>query len=114
MVQDGQVVHHFHKKRCINQKDVFSHSKKFWKKRMDKIIYPIGIFGPIMTLPQLTKIWIHKNAAGISAISWIAYTICAVFWLMYGIIHKEKPIIFTYSIWIFLDVIIVFGTFIYG
>lgn len=81
---------------------------------MDRAIYGVGIFGPIMTIPQLTKIWVEKNAAGVSAISWSAYLLTAIFWLIYGIMHEEKPIIFTYSIWILMEAAIVLGTLIYG
>lgn len=81
---------------------------------MDKAIYVVGSFGLIMTIPQVTKIWIEKNASGVSAISWSAYLITAIFWLIYGIMHKEKPIIFTYSAWIVLEVAIVIGIILYG
>lgn len=81
---------------------------------MDKAIYVIGIAGPIMTIPQLTKIWIEKNAVGVSAISWFAYLIIAFFWLIYGVMHKEKPIILTFSVWIILDILIVIGILMYS
>ena len=81
---------------------------------MDKAIYVISIFGPIMTIPQVTKIWIDKNASGIAVISWVTYLITTIFWLIYGIMHKEKPIIFLNIIWIFLQISIIVGTLIYG
>ena len=81
---------------------------------MDKAIFVVGVVGPIMTIPQLVKIWVHQNAVGVSALSWASYLVCAVFWLIYGVLHKEKPIIFTYAIWIVLEVFIVVGTLIYG
>lgn len=81
---------------------------------MDKAIYFVGAFGLIMTIPQLTKIWIGKNASGVSIISWSAYLITATFWLLYGIMHREKPIIFIYSGWILLDLAIILGIILYG
>ena len=80
---------------------------------MDKAIYGAVFFGPIMTLPQIAEIWLYKNAAGVSTISWVAYLIVAFFWLGYGILHRDKPIICANLIWIFLDIIIVAGTIIY-
>lgn len=67
-----------------------------------------------MTIPQVTKIWIDKNASGIAVISWVTYLITTIFWLIYGIMHKEKPIIFLNIIWIFLQISIIVGTLIYG
>ncbi|MBW2999558.1 hypothetical protein KY339_02695 [Candidatus Woesearchaeota archaeon] len=114
MVHDSHGLHHFHKRKRIHVKhEPYPHPKK-WKRFIDKTIYAVGVFGPLMTIPQLTKIWIDKNAAGVSAISWGAYLITAIFWFIYGVAHKEKPIIVTYAIWIFLEIFIVIGAVLYG
>ena len=106
--------HHHNIRKRIHQKyETYPHPDKF-KRVLDKTIYIIGIIGPIMTIPQLIKIWVEKNASGVSAISWCAYLITAIFWLIYGIAHKEKPIIFTNILWIILEAIIIVGTIIYG
>lgn len=114
MVQDSSGLHHFHRRIRIHQKhEPYPHPDK-WKRFMDKAIYVVSIFGPIMTIPQVKIIWIDKNASSISVISWIAYLIAAIFWLIYGIMHREKPIIFLNIIWIFLQLSIIVGTLIYG
>ncbi|MFC1691296.1 SemiSWEET family sugar transporter [Nanoarchaeota archaeon] len=113
MVHTGKGLHHFHKRKRIHHKhEQYPHPDKF-KRFMDKAIYVVGVLGPIMTIPQLLKIWVDKNAIGVSLVSWIAYLIGAVFWVVYGIIHKEKPIIITYALWIVLDIFIVAGIIIY-
>ena len=107
-------LHHMHKRKRIHQKhESYPHPDK-WKNLMDKFIYVICIFGPVMTIPQILKIWVHKNAAGVSVISWSAYMIVAISWLMYGIVHKERPIIFSNCMWLFLEVFIVSGILVYG
>ena len=108
-----EALHHYHRRKRIHQKhEPYPHPDK-WKRLMDKFIYVVGVAGPILTLPQLIKIWVEKNAAGVSAISWAGFLVAAVFWLMYGILHKEKPIIFTYTLWIILDGLVVAGVLIY-
>jgi uncharacterized protein with PQ loop repeat len=114
MVQDSHGLHHVHRRKKIHQKHRSNLPSNNGKKFMGKAIYVVGVFGPIMTIPQLSKIWIYKNASGVSAVSWTAYLIAAIFWLIYGILHKEKPIILTYSLWIILEAFIVVGTLIYG
>ena len=107
-------LHHHHSRKRIYQKhEVYPHPDK-WVNFMDKAIYAVGIFGPLMTIPQLMKIWVDKNASGVSVVSWSAYLFTAVFWLIYGIMHKEKPIIVTYSLWIILEIFIVVGILMYG
>jgi uncharacterized protein with PQ loop repeat len=108
------VLHHFHKRKRISKKlEPYPHPNK-WVRFLDKLIYIIGIFGPLMTIPQVTKIWIERNPIGISAVSWISYTIMAIIWFIYGIVHKEKPLVVMYSIWFILDLLIVIGVLLYG
>ncbi len=81
---------------------------------MDKGIYVVAIIGPLMTIPQITKIWVGQTAAGVSVISWATFCVTATFWMMYGILHKEKPIIFSNILWLILQSFIVVGAIIYG
>ncbi|MFC1733386.1 SemiSWEET family sugar transporter [candidate division KSB1 bacterium] len=114
MVHASKGFHHFHKRKRVHEKlEPYPHPQKL-KRFMDKAIYVGGVLGPIMILPQIAKIWLDKNASGVSLISWIAFLIGAVFWLAYGILHKEKPIIFTYGIFIVMDAFVVLGTVMYA
>lgn len=91
-------MYHFHLRKRIHQKKEKFPSPNKWKRFIDNIIYFVGMVGPIMTIPQVWNIWIEQNASGVSPISWSAYLIVSMFWLTYGITHKEKPIIFTQSL----------------
>ena len=106
--------HHFHKRKRVHEKlEPYPNPNKL-KRFIDFLIYLGGILGPLFTVPQLTKIWFDKNATGVSVISWGGYTIGAIFWVMYGVIHKEKAIIFTYGIWVILDLFIFIGVLIFN
>ena len=67
-----------------------------------------------MIIPQITKIWIHKNASGVSIIAWSMFLVNACFWLMYGTIHKAKPIIIMYTLFAVMNILVVIGTILYG
>ena len=69
---------------------------------------------PIFTLTQVFKIWYYQNAAGVSLIAWIAYFLATVVWLTYGILHEEKPIIYSNGIAMVINFIIVLGIIFYG
>ena len=103
MVHNGGV-YHYHKK----------HMSKKTKKLVDKIVFSIIFLGPIVTIPQATKIWWYKEAASISIISWTFYMLIAIAWVTYGFVHREKPIIIAYSCWICLHITIIVGAIIYG
>ena len=88
-------------------------TKKKKREMIDLLVYMVGVLMIILTIPQIITIWIFKEALGVSTITWCAYFVGAIVWVMYGIVHKQKPIIITYSIWMVLDMLIIIGTLIY-
>ncbi len=106
--------HHYHIRKRIHQKhEPYPHPDKL-KRIFDKIIYGAVIIGPIMNLPQLFKIWFYKNATGVSFVSWISFSIISIIWLVYGILHKEKPIIMMNSALMIVQAFIAVGALIYS
>ena len=107
-------IHHLHKRKRIHEKyEKYPHPNK-WKRYLDKLVYTVGIFGPILTIPQLLKIWMNQSAGDVAIISWVAYFFGAVILLGYGIVHREKPLIVMYSAWVLIDFIMVISILIYG
>jgi uncharacterized protein with PQ loop repeat len=106
-------LHHFHRRKRIYQRhEPYPHPNTL-KNTMDKLIYFVGLSGPVMSIPQLFNIWIERNTRGVSEITWSAFLIIAFFWLTYGILHREKPIIMTYIGWIIIDSLIIAGLMLY-
>ncbi len=104
-------LHHFHKRKRIYQHhEPYPHPNRL-KNAMDKMIYFVGLSAPIMTIPQLMKIWVERDTSGVSGITWCSFLVIAFFWLAYGILHREKPIIMTYIAWVIMDVMIIIGLF---
>ena len=106
--------HHLHKrKRIFEKKESYPHPK-LWKRILDKLVYVVGILGPLSTIPQILKVWVEKSATGVSLLTWIFYLIGAIVLLFYGISHKEKPLIIMYSLWIIVDIILIIGIIFFG
>lgn len=114
MVFNSAGLHHIQKRKRIHQKSEIYPSPDRTKNIMDKLIYMIIIVAPIMTIPQLMKIWVEKNASGLSIISWGTYALGSVLWLSYGFLHKEKPLIISHMIWVVLHSLVIIGIIIYG
>jgi uncharacterized protein with PQ loop repeat len=113
MVNFSRVMHHFHVRKRVH-KNLEQYPSNNPKKRfLDRIIYLVGISGPIMTIPQVWEIWSKQDSTGVSLISWGWYLFTACIWLWYAIEHKEKPLIVTNIIWIIIDFILVLGIIIY-
>ena len=108
------VQHHQHVRKRIHQNlEKYPHPDKF-KRFFDKLIYVAGIAMPILTIPQLTTIWFERNAAGVSLLTWSSYIIIALIFSIYGLIHKEKPLIIMHGSMLVLEVFIVIGILLYG
>ncbi len=97
--------HHLNKKKKHNP---------LIQKYMDKWIYIIALIWPILTIPQVWMIWVHKNAESISLFTWGAYVLSAILWFIYGVIHKDKAIIFSNILWMIVNIAVLIWTIIYG
>jgi|APSaa5957512622_1039677.scaffolds.fasta_scaffold28018_4 uncharacterized protein with PQ loop repeat len=106
-------LHHLHKRKRVNLKKEKYPPKERLKILMDKLIYLVAIGGPIISLAQAYEIWFNKTAAGVSLITWGGYFLGSFAWLAYGVTHKEKPLILNSILWIFVNGLIVVGTFLY-
>lgn len=107
-------LHHLTKRVNKKSKNEDHQSNISWRHFLDRCAYLVGLIGPIMTLPQVKIIWIDHKVEGVSLVSWSAYLLIAIFWILYGITHKELPIIITNALFLILDILIVVGVFLYG
>ncbi|MBU0894558.1 MAG: hypothetical protein KKF48_02890 [Nanoarchaeota archaeon] len=109
MPQSSTALLHHHKrkrKKNISRKKLIS-----W---VDKAIYFAGAIALIMTIPQVLKIWIDQNPAGVSLTTWGTYFILHFFWISYAVLHKAKPLIIVYSAGLLINALIVVGLILYG
>ena len=89
-------------------------SKDYHKNFVDKVIYVFVFLIPALATEQVWRIWRYKEASGVSLVAWIVFTVNSSVWLYYGILHKEKPIIISSILWLFVDLGIVAGVLVYG
>jgi uncharacterized protein with PQ loop repeat len=90
----------------------YPHSKK-WIRFLDKFLLVVAVVGPLLVLPQILKIYVGQNASGVSALSWGLLALFNIPWIVYGVVHKDKPITLGYSIWFVVNIIVVVGALIY-
>jgi len=107
-------LHHISKRKRVSNKLDEYPSKRFWIRLLDRLLVIIAVIGPLMGISQLWDIFYLKDVAGLSLISWASWTFFNLFWILYGFIHKEKPIIITYLLWFLLNLSIVIGILLYS
>lgn|SRR3989338_1041152 len=105
--------YHIHRRKRIYVKhEKFPHPNK-WIRFLDRFILCLAVAGPMFDIPQLIKIYRDKSAVDVSFFTWFFFAFFAIPWLIYGIVHKEKPIIISYALWIIIDSLIVIGVVLY-
>jgi MtN3 and saliva related transmembrane protein len=111
-MRNGQ--HHIHwRKRSSHKKlEKYPHPHKGIR-FLDKFLMVIAIVGPLMTLPQIWKIYSSHDATGVSTLTWSLYFFLGIPWLIYGIVHKEKPIIVAHILWLMVNLFVAIGALIY-
>jgi uncharacterized protein with PQ loop repeat len=106
----GLIHRHKHKRKSEAEiQEIY----EFWKKFLDRVTLVAGILGPLMVIPQIYKIFSEHNAAGVSVLSWGAFAILDVPFILYGIFHKDRPIVTTYALFCIANLIVTIGAIIY-
>ncbi len=109
--------HHIHRhvKKRVSERHVEEKIEdSAFRRGIDKLVLIIAFLAPLVELPQLIEIYALKAAGSVSLLTWSMFVVFGVPWLIYGIIHKEKPVIILYSLWIIIDSAIVVGILLYG
>jgi len=103
----GKGLHHLSRRKHSNN------SKEFIS-GYDKFLTVFASVAPFVLLPQIIIIFVTKSVAGLSLITWSLLTLFTIPWIIYGFLHKEKPIIITYLLFLLLNLAVVVGIIIYG
>ncbi|MFH1836308.1 MAG: hypothetical protein ABH851_08985 [Methanobacteriota archaeon] len=80
----------------------------------ERLIFLLAFITPLTNVPQLLKIWVHKNAAGVSAISWTLFSILSVFWFVYAVLKKDRTLTIMFFLLMIIQAAIALGAILYG
>jgi uncharacterized protein with PQ loop repeat len=83
------------------------------EKPMKRLLGALSVFTLVMTVPQILAIWVGRQAAGVSLLSWGAYWISAFVWFWYGVQKRDRNIYLPCVGWLLLDSAVLVGAVIY-
>lgn len=89
-------------------------AKSFGLRWLDRIIFIAGVAGPFATIAQIDNIYRTHSAGNVSALTFGAYAVFNVVWILYGLVHREPPIVVTYCLWFTVNTIVCIGALIYA
>ena len=76
---------------------------------LEKLLRFAAIGTMLMTVPQVWSIWTASTVGGVSLVSWVAYLLSSIAWLIYGIQKQDATICFANAGWIGMDLAIIVG-----
>lgn len=76
---------------------------------LDVLIIPVGVANVFMGLPQAYEVWVNQNVAGVSLLTFSMWMLFAVVWIVYGYVHRDRPIFYMHIGWLLLHGSIVLG-----
>ena len=79
----------------------------------DDGMYLVALITPVLTVPQLLLIYVQHQTSGVSVLTWGAYAAMSGIWLIYGLLHRQKPLILSQVCLFVLDFGVVLGIFIF-
>lgn len=91
----------------------YPHENK-WINWLDRFLMIVAFVAPATSIPQIVKIFRTQDATGVSALSFGMFAIFNIPWIIYGIAHKEKPILVMYILWLISNGLITIGTLMYS
>lgn len=95
----------------------YFHKYRFNKREIttiDKLMTVAAVLHPLMTLPQIVKIYSTQSAHDISLFTWAMYCVLGVIFFLYAVAHNIKPLIVTQVLWALVDGAIIIGILLYG
>jgi len=96
----------------MGQKRVVA-SRSLTRTLFDDGMYAVALVTPVLTLPQLVLIWTNRQTAGVSLVTWAAYTVMSGVWLIYGLLQRQKPLILSQACLFVVDFAVVLGVVIF-
>ncbi len=85
-----------------------------YKRFLDKSIYVIGVLGPLFGSIQAYKIFSQKSAEAVSMSMFAFSAFADIWWLLYGVAHKDIPIVVVNTLWLIVNLLVVAGILIYS
>ena len=81
---------------------------------MKRLLGGLSIFTLLMSVPQALTVWTRRPVAGVSLISWSAYLVPALLWLVYGLQKRDRNIYLPCLGWIAVDAAVILGVLVNG
>ncbi len=77
-------------------------------KTIDMMAYIFGVGGNLAVIPQIIEAW-RSDAPGLAVLSWVLFCGIGIIWLVYAVLHKQKPLIVAQAVGVSCNLLVVAG-----
>jgi len=88
-------------------------SRNKWKRYLDYLMYGVGVAAPLALVPQITQLYTTKSSAGLALPTWLLFVVVNLLWATYGVVHKDKHIIYANAFMALFNGAVVVGVLMY-
>lgn len=74
---------------------------------LDSFVMVIGVMAPLTVAPQIYGLLVTKDATGISIVTWTLFALISIPWIVYGSVHKVRPIFWSSALWVAADLSVI-------
>lgn len=80
---------------------------------LDYCMFFVAVAGPFALLPQVVQLFQTHDASSLSLVTWGLFFSMNFIWILYGVVHKEAPILITHCLFAILNGAVVYGILLY-
>ena len=77
-------------------------------------MFVVAFMVPVALIPQVVDIYTKQNAQGLTLVTWVLLTAGNMLWALYGLVHRDKPIIVANVLVTLLNIAVIVGILKYG
>ncbi len=99
--------HHHHRMKHAGKK--LTKGQRNLNQLVDATIYIMATLGALVFVPQMIDVWTRADIGAVSLFSWFGMLIGSLFWIIYGLVHQAKPIIYSSVLGAGIQLLIIVG-----
>lgn len=100
---------HLHQRRKKIEAEPRTVKSTISKAKIDFLIYIAAFVGPLVLLPQVFTLFVTQETAGLFLPTWAMLGLLNGLWILYGRVHRERPIVITNAALMVLNFSMVVG-----
>lgn len=102
-------LHHIHQRKRVHEKHEPFPNPRPGIRFLDRLLVVLAVAGPLVSIPQIVTLYQTRATNGFSLITWVFLSVLNIPWIIYGFVHRDRPIMITSTLWFISNILMVIG-----